>query len=480
MPVTSTYVARPVFPDLGPDFSDPVVPAAFPATIERFWNAGQASGVGLGTLTADERIAGFARFEPLPANVSPPRAMRYHGHQFQVYNPELGDGRGFLFAQLQDCHGRILDLGTKGSGQTPWSRRGDGRLTLKGGVREVLAAEMNRARGVATSHAFALFETGEALMRGDEPSPTRSAVLTRLQHAHIRFGTFQRHAAEGRTDNVARLVDHVIEHYMPAHRGLDGAAAALAMFGDAMEASARLVASWMAAGFVHGVLNTDNLVMTGDSFDYGPWRFLPRFEPGFTAAYFDHQGLYAFARQPSAVSWNLARLAECLLELAPPEALSAAHGRFGALYRAALRTAVHQRLGLGCTASEADDLEFVNALFEWLGASGAGWERFFFDWFAGAASIGRAESSPQAPLYRAPAFAPLRTRILQRQPVRPERLAHPYFADPGPCDLLIEEVEALWAAIDTQDDWGPFNAKVAAIRRAGEAMDIEAVPRRAS
>src|SRR5271170_7670008 len=135
------------------------------------------------------------RFEPLPGNLEKPLALRYHGHQFDVYNPALGDGRGFLFAQLQDDAGRLLDLGTKGSGQTPWSRGGDGRLTLKGGVREVLATEMLEALGVYTSKSFSLFETGEKLTRGDEPSPTRSSVLVRLGHSHIRIGTFQRLAA---------------------------------------------------------------------------------------------------------------------------------------------------------------------------------------------------------------------------------------------------------------------------------------------
>src|SRR6202044_3512540 len=139
-----------------------------------------------------------ARFEALPDNQPQPLAMRYHGHQFQTYNPDLGDGRGFLFAQLREAGtGRLLDLATKGSGRTPWSRTADGRLTLKGGVREVLAARMLEALGVYTSKAFALFETGEALMRGDEPSPTRSSVLTRLGHSHIRIGTFQRFAAFG-------------------------------------------------------------------------------------------------------------------------------------------------------------------------------------------------------------------------------------------------------------------------------------------
>src|SRR4029079_14322360 len=137
-----------------------------------------------------------------------PLALRYHGHQFRVYNPALGDGRGFLFAQVRDAQdGRLLDLATKGSGRTPWSRGGDGRLTLKGGVREVLATAMLEALGVPTSKSFSLFETGEPLERGDEPSPTRSSVLVRLSHSHVRFGTFQRHAFHDRADHIGLLVD---------------------------------------------------------------------------------------------------------------------------------------------------------------------------------------------------------------------------------------------------------------------------------
>src|SRR5207237_3580374 len=133
----------------------------------------------------------FGRFVPLPGSLDQPLALRYHGHQFRSYNPDIGDGRGFLFAQGHDARGRLMDLGTKGSGQTPYSRFADGRLTLKGGVREVLATEMLEALGVNTSKSFALFETGESLVRGDEPTPTRSSVLTRLSHGHIRIGTFQ-------------------------------------------------------------------------------------------------------------------------------------------------------------------------------------------------------------------------------------------------------------------------------------------------
>src|SRR5207249_7491561 len=140
----------------------------FPETTLRFRNQRWARAVGLGELSEADWLRHFGRFEPLPDNLTQPLALRYHGHQFRVYNPEIGDGRGFLFAQLRDDRGRLLDLGTKGSGQTPYSRFGDGRLTLKGGIREVLATEMLEALGVETSKSFSLIETGEALERNDE------------------------------------------------------------------------------------------------------------------------------------------------------------------------------------------------------------------------------------------------------------------------------------------------------------------------
>jgi uncharacterized protein YdiU (UPF0061 family) len=195
MPVSKHYRPAPCFPALGSWSFDVVAPAAFPEYRLRFRNQRWAERVGLGQLDASEWERHFAAFAPLPGNLEEPLALRYHGHQFRVYNPHLGDGRGFLHAQLLDGQdGRLLDLGTKGSGQTPWSRDGDGRLTLKGEVREVLATEMLEALGVYTSKSFSLFETGEKLFRTDEPSPTRSSVLVRLSHSHIRFGSFQRYA----------------------------------------------------------------------------------------------------------------------------------------------------------------------------------------------------------------------------------------------------------------------------------------------
>ena len=174
MPVSSLFRPESRFSELGEGFSDPVRPAEFPDARIRVRNDRIAARVGLDGLTDDEWIAAFARFEPLPGNPAEPLAMRYHGHQFRIYNPELGDGRGFLFAQLREAGtGRLLDLGTKGSGRTPWSRGGDGRLTLKGGVREVLAAEMLEALGVPTSKSLLADRDRRGLQRNDEPSPTR-------------------------------------------------------------------------------------------------------------------------------------------------------------------------------------------------------------------------------------------------------------------------------------------------------------------
>ena len=191
MPRSQASAGKPPILELGDAFYDEVGAADFPKAIPRFLNRRWADRVGLGEVDWERH---FARFHPLAKNLPKPLALRYHGHQFRHYNPDIGDGRGFLFAQVRDDRRRLLDLGTKGSGQTPYSRDGDGRLTLKGGVREVLATEMLEALGVNTSKSFALYETGEELWRGDEPSPTRSSVLTRLSHGHIRIGNFQRFA----------------------------------------------------------------------------------------------------------------------------------------------------------------------------------------------------------------------------------------------------------------------------------------------
>jgi uncharacterized protein YdiU (UPF0061 family) len=436
--------------ELGPDFYDPVRPADFPQAIIRYRNQAQAEGVGLGALGDEEWIRHFARFEPLPDNLPEPLALRYHGHQFRVYNPDIGDGRGFLFAQLRDRAGRLLDLGTKGSGQTPWSRFGDGRLTLKGGLREILATEMLEALGVETSKTFSLIETGEALERNDEPSPTRAAVLVRLQHSHVRIGTFQRLATLGEKDNLRKLTAYCLRHYYANESG-DPAT----LLGHVTAQTARLAASYIAAGFVHGVLNSDNIAITAQSFDYGPWRFTPNWDGAFTAAYFDHGGLYAFARQPEAIHWDVVQLAVSLRQIEEAEPLTAQLEAFPHLFQTALRDAVFARLGIK-TGELASDMALVGALEETLSASKVLLDRFYFDWRGGRRPDGYA------------GFDALAGLIARHAPV-PGALDHPYWSDPAPCCMHIEEVEAIWAAIDERDDWSPLDEKLAAIRRMGEA-----------
>jgi uncharacterized protein YdiU (UPF0061 family) len=478
MPPNERYRPAPIHHRLGPAFFDPVQPARFPAHTLRYRNDAWARRVGLDTLTDTEWVDHFARFAPLPGGFDPPLCLRYHGHQFRVYNPDLGDGRGFLFAQLRDADGRVLDLGTKGSGQTPYSRSGDGRLTLKGGVRELLATTMLEALGVDTSKTFSLVETGEQLYRSDEPSPTRACVLVRLSHSHIRIGTIQRLAYEQDAAAIQRLVDHVLEHYFgPASAedlGRRPAARAAALLAETCARVARTGAAWMAAGFVHGVLNTDNINITGESFDYGPFRFLPHYDPAFTAAYFDHTGLYAYGRQPQALMWNLGRLAECLLLVADRDALMAALDVFPRTFEAALGEAICRRLGVA-SRGVMPDTELAAAVYGFLQAARVPFARLFFDWYGGRVAEARAARSPHAALYRDPAFQPLKEILAAYVPADPARLDHSYFAGEGPCSLLIDEVEALWSAIAAHDDWQPLRDKLAAIGVMAQALDPNTV-----
>jgi len=472
MPVSDAYRPDPRILELGGDFHDEVETAAFPARTPRFRNERWAARIGLGDLDDSEWRGHFTAFEPLPDNLTRPLALRYHGHQFRVYNPEIGDGRGFLFAQLRDDRDRLLDLATKGSGTTPYSRTGDGRLTLQGGVREVLAAQRLEALGVETSKPFALYETGESLIRNDEPSPARSSVLTRLGWSHIRIGTFQRHAFEDAPERIAALVDHCVGAYYPALAERAGDDRLAGFLEAVVAANARLAAQWMAAGFVHGVLNTDNLNVTGESFDYGPWRFLPHYEPGFTAAYFDDGGLYAFARQPDSVFWNLQQLAACLAMAAEEtEPLVEALRPFGDLYQAAVRAAFLQRLGVESAGAQADTA-LIRAALGFLRESEAPWERFFHDWFCGEASAARAEASPEAARYDGESFEAFRAALAAHEPARPERLQHAYFERGAPATMVYEDVTAVFARIAEDDDWSGFEAALEEIDLMREGLDV--------
>ena len=448
-PQPAAYRPATAILDLGATFYDPVVAADFPKTTLRFRNQRWAERVGLGDLDDAAWCQHFGRFAPLPDALPQPLGLRYHGHQFRVYNPDIGDGRGFLFAQLHDDVGRLLDLGTKGSGQTPYSRFGDGRLTLKGGVREVLATEMLEALGVETSKSFSLIETGEALERNDEPSPTRSAVLVRLNHGHIRIGTFQRLAYFEDVEGLKRLTDYALRHFYG-----DTSGDPVRLLDRVVGATARLAGQYMAAGFVHGVLNSDNINVSGESFDYGPWRFTPTWDPGFTAAYFDHQGLYAFGRQPEAIHWDVMQLAVALRQIVDAKPLIDVLETFGARYQPGVTGAILWRLGV--TPRGESDVAAIQAIERGLRASGTPIADFFHQSFGG-----------RIPAALGPNFDEARAAL---RDYAPRKARDADFWNGPACALLIDEVEAIWAAIDEHDDWAPFNAKIAAIRRFGAAL----------
>ena len=459
-PYPSTFFPARTIDEIADFIADPVAAADFPGNRLRFRNDRAAAEVGLAALADSAWLDHFGQFAPLPGSLPQPLALRYHGHQFRVYNPDIGDGRGFLFGQCHDVAGRLMDFGTKGSGTTPYSRFGDGRLTLKGAVREILATEMLEALGVPTSRTFSVIETGEQLHRGDEPSPTRSAVLVRLNHGHIRIGSFQRLATLGQKEELTRLVAYALRHYYGEEMDTDGPARLL---GHVAQQTARMAASFMAAGFVHGVLNSDNINISGESFDYGPWRFAPTFDAAFTAAYFDSAGLYAYGRQAEAIHWDVVQLAIALSEIAPSDALAQAVDLFDAAYRDALVDRMLWRLGV-VPRDGNENIALVQAMESALVDSQHSLDRFFFDWRGGDLR------HPDA-AYAGAEFAAFREAVAPFTCATP--LDHGYWSDEAPCAMLIEEVEQIWAHIADRDDWGPLETKLAAIRRMGEALSPE-------
>ncbi|MBH5322104.1 protein adenylyltransferase SelO family protein [Aurantiacibacter sediminis] len=457
-PQPAPYTPDTKITEIAPFLADPVKAAEFPAHQLRFRNSRWDAAVGLESLSDDDWVNHFGRFEPMPRNLPQPLALRYHGHQFRNYNPEIGDGRGFLFAQMRDGDGRLLDCGTKGSGTTPYSRTADGRLTLKGAVREILATEMLEALGVYTSKTFSVVETGEELWRNDEPSPTRSAVMVRLSHGHIRIGSFQRLMVLEEHAALAKLVDYCLDAF-PGPRPPEDAPGrdepAVILLHQATERLADLAASYMVAGFVHGVLNTDNMNITGESFDYGPWRWLPAWQPEFTAAYFDQTGLYAFGRQPEAIRWNLHQLAIALRPLAESDALIAALERFGPLYAEAMMRRFCWRLGVERRSAE-EDAALIEAAEVTMREEKIGPDAFFYRHRGGRDATGVLATALNG--------------------VRAVESDHAYWSDGVEQSMLIDEVETIWDAIAERDDWQPLHDKIAAVRQMGHALGESPIP----
>jgi uncharacterized protein YdiU (UPF0061 family) len=453
---------EPAIEALGNQYFDEVESAEFPQHLLRFRNDAVLSKLGLvpAGVTDEHFIEAFGRFQ----GRRPLLALCYHGYQFGQYNPRLGDGRGFLYGQVRGIDGELYDLGTKGSGTTPYSRAADGRLTLKGGVREVLASEALHALGVRTSRCLSLIETGEALFRGDEPSPTRSSVMVRFSRSHIRFGTFERLDYLGRGDLIKILLDHVIEQYYP-HLQTEKDGYAL-FYRELVERTAALCAQWMCAGFCHAVLNTDNMSITGESFDYGPYAFIDRYNPLFTAAYFDYYGRYSYGNQPAVCQWNLKMLQnplEAVLSMADMEVgLANFEGHYSAVYTQKML----QKLGFN-QASSPELQDLLSLTLKLLKDTEVGYHQFFSELteqFSADCQKGPEYIFKDSYLYQAAYSEPWRTRYHHLL----SELSLSEIADIAHClrqhnpktVLLRPAIEEVWEHITYDDNWEPFDTLV--------------------
>ncbi|MGB6310887.1 MAG: YdiU family protein [Steroidobacteraceae bacterium] len=338
---------------------DPV-PVANPQLLRFNRALADELGLGLGGLDA-EALAGIFSGNVLPPGVEPV-AMAYAGHQFGQFVPQLGDGRAILLAEAVDLTGTRRDIQLKGSGRTPYSRGGDGRAALGPVLREYLVSEAMHALGLPTTRALAAVASGEAVFREGGALP--GAVLARVAASFVRVGTFQYFAARDDLEAVRQLADYVIERHFPPAKSEPSPY--LALLRAVIDRQASLVARWMHVGFIHGVMNTDNMAVSGETIDYGPCAFLDSYDPAAVFSSIDRQGRYAYGNQPHAAVWNLARFAETLLPIIDPnadravelatEALSVFAPRFSNESLAGMR----RKLGLdGCEegdAALADDL----------------------------------------------------------------------------------------------------------------------------
>jgi uncharacterized protein YdiU (UPF0061 family) len=284
-----------------------------------------------------------------------PIAMAYAGHQFGHFVPQLGDGRAILLGEVIDIDGVRRDIQLKGSGPTPFSRRGDGRAALGPVLREYIVSEAMAALGTPTTRSLAAVITGESVIR---ETLLPGAVLTRVASSHIRVGTFQYFAARGDTDGVRRLADHVIARHYPDAANAERPYHAL--LEGVITRQAELVARWLQVGFIHGVMNTDNTSISGETIDYGPCAFMDHYDPAAVFSSIDEQGRYAYANQPRIVLWNLTRLAECLLPLFSDdkdqaiEQAQSVLAEFPAKFTAAYQSGLRQKIGL-FTARDGDE-----------------------------------------------------------------------------------------------------------------------------
>jgi uncharacterized protein YdiU (UPF0061 family) len=385
-----------------------------------------------------------------------PIAQAYAGHQFGGFAPQLGDGRALLLGEIVAPHGARYDIALKGSGRTPFSRGGDGRATLGPVLREYLMGEAMFALGIPTTRALAAVTTGESVHR-ERALP--GAVLTRVAASHIRVGTFQFFAARGEIDKVRRLVEYSLQRHDPAL--VEDHNPALALLATVIARQTELIAAWMNTGFIHGVMNTDNVTVSGETIDFGPCAFIEEFDPRTVFSSIDEGGRYAYGNQPAIGKWNMARLAEALLPLIDADTDRAvelamdALDTYDARYEQQWLTRARRKLGL--TAAAGDDRSLVA---DWLDLLARQRVDFTLAWrrLADSADGDGGEDSALRSLFSQPAeLDEWLSRWRRRLPADDHdvgasmRRVSPIYV---PRNHLVEE--ALAAAID-HDDLGPFD-----------------------
>jgi len=393
-----------------------------------------------------------------------PLAQAYAGHQFGGFSPQLGDGRALLLGEVIDRHGRRRDIQLKGSGPTPFSRNGDGRAALGPVLREYLIGEAMHALGIPTTRALAAVTTGERIYR---ETALPGAVLTRVAASHIRVGTFQLFAARGEQDKVRRLADYVIARHYPELR--DQANPYIALLESVCDRQAALIARWMHIGFIHGVMNTDNMAIAGETIDYGPCAFMDQYDPATVFSSIDARGRYAYGNQPSIAQWNLARLAETLLPLIDADSKRAIArateviNAFPQRYERHWLTGMRAKLGL--VSEDEADLNLANSFLTALESNKVDYTsafRYLADAVLGAEEKIRA-------LFADPSAYDLwsghwRARLAREEVTPAERMRIMQRANPAFIARNHRVEEALSAAVE-RGDYAPFETLLKILAR---------------
>jgi uncharacterized protein YdiU (UPF0061 family) len=418
-------------------------------------------GIDPGALASPEGVAVLAGNAVPPG--ADPLAQAYAGHQFGGWSPQLGDGRAILLGEVVGRDGIRRDIQLKGAGRTPYSRMGDGRAWLGPVMREYLVSEAMHALGVPTTRALAAVTTGEIVLR-ERPLP--GAVFARVAQSHIRVGTFQFFAARGDAEGLRTLTDHVIaRHYPEAETPLD-------LLDAVIGRQAALVAEWMGVGFIHGVMNTDNTAISGETIDYGPCAFMDTYHPETVYSSIDHYGRYAYNRQPDILVWNLAQFATCLLPLmgddrnaAIEAATEAVHG-FAPRFEAAWTRVFCRKLGL--QTEEEGDAALAHGLLDAMAAGRADFALTFRGLAEGTAALAFEDAAPYAAWH-----ADWTARLAREGATPVDRAAALRAANPAihPRNHRIEE--AIAAGVD--GDYGPFERLLAAVTRPYEATAETAI-----